>query len=177
MRGRALLALLPVLLLAGPARADDAAAMAAPANGFYAARTALGPVDGIPGATGRARLAPFLSPGLSRALADAAAADVRFHAGAPDAPPLMEGDLFSSLLDGPTAWKVDACAPGGREGRCTVTLTHAVPGRAAITWRDTLLLVQAGGWKIDDIAYDPALPSGNTGRLSEMLRMVESEAR
>jgi len=176
MRGRALLALLPVLL-AGPARADDAAAMAAVANGFYAARIALGPAaDGIPGATGRVRLAPFLSPELIRALADAAAADTRFHAAMPSAPSLMEGDLFSSLLDGPTAWKVDVCAPGGR--RCTVTLTHAVPGRAAVTWRDTLLMTKtAGGWRIGDIAYDPGLPSGNSGRLSEVLEMVESEAR
>ena len=162
------------LLTAVPARADDA--VMAAANGFYSVSTAITPGGGIPGIAGRARFQPLLTPRLNKALADAAAAEIRFKARNKISPPLMEGDIFSSLFEGPTAWKVGACLGDARVQRCTVALSRQDPGQKPVAWTDTLVLAYADGWKVDDIAYDANFAFGNTGALSEMLKMVLSEA-
>ncbi len=47
----------------------------------------------------------------------------------------------------------------------------------AVNWTDTLLLVNTSqGWRLDDIAYGGGFQFGNTGRLSETLKTVLSEA-
>ena len=69
------------------------------------------PSDGIPDAGARARLQPSLSPALNKLLSDAAAAQARFSAKIKDSPPLIEGDLFSSLFEGATP------GPGSRPVR------------------------------------------------------------
>ena len=38
------------------------------------------------------------------------------------------------------------------------------------------MLVNSGGWKVDDIAYDANFAFGNTGTLSDMLKMTLHEA-
>jgi hypothetical protein len=174
MRGIAAMTILVMAAL--PARADDA--MAAAANAFYAASAQARPATGggIPDATGRARYAPVLSARLNKALSDAAAAETRFSAKTKGAPPLIEGDIFSSLFEGPTQWAVKDCNGDAKTARCSVTLTRQSPGQRPVTWTDTLVLANAGGWKVDDVIYDPNLSSGNTGTLNETLRMVQSEA-
>ena len=58
----------------------------------------------------RLRFSPVLSPRLNKQLADAAAAQARLTAKVKNAvPPMLEGDIFSSLFEGATAWKVGAC--------------------------------------------------------------------
>ncbi len=86
--------------------------MAGAANGFLAVYGGFHPSDGIPDSAGRARLAPYLSPGLGKLLADGAVAEARFAAKVKDSPPLIEGDLFTSMFEGATAWKLGACSPG-----------------------------------------------------------------
>jgi hypothetical protein len=171
MNKKAALALF--LLTTMPARADDA--VTAAANAFYSAAIAIAP-GGIPDLAGRARFQPLLTPRLNQALADAAAAEIRFKARNKNSPPLIEGDIFSSLFEGPTAWKLGACLGDARVQRCAVQLSRQDPGRKPVTWSDTLVLTNAEGWKVDDIAYDANFAFGNTGSLSEMLKMVLSEA-
>ena len=172
-----LLATLPALCLFAPvpARADDA--MTAAANNFYAQTAGLSRGGGIPGAAARLKLGPLLTPGLNKSLADAATAEDRFKAKHKDSPPLIEGDIFSSLFEGPTAWKVGACSGDAQIARCSVSLTHQDQGQKPATWTDTLVLSNQGGWKVDDIAFDANFAFGNTGTLSDMLKMVLSEAR
>jgi len=168
-------ALAVFLLATAPASAADDAAGAA--NAFYAVTMGLAKSGGgIPDATARVRLAPVLSPRLDKALADASAAEVRFKAKNRDAPPLIEGDIFSSLFEGPTAFKVGVCRGDDKTARCAIALTHQDPGQKPVSWIDTLVLVNQGGWKVDDIAYDANFAFGNTGTLGEMLKMTKSEA-
>jgi hypothetical protein len=173
---RSIAALTVLVMAALPARADDA--MTAAANAFYAASAQVKPATGggIPDATGRARYATVLSVRLNKALTDAAAAQARFSAKTKGAPPLIEGDIFSSLFEGPTQWTVNGCNGDAKTARCSVTLTRHAAGQRPVTWTDTLVLANAGGWKVDDVIYDPNLPTGNTGTLDQTLRMVQSEA-
>jgi hypothetical protein len=166
-----------------PAGADPAAAV----NAFYAVYAPWRPQGGggIPDATARLRFQPVLSPRLNKQLADAARAQARLTAKVKNAvPPMLEGDIFSSLFEGATAWKVGACQQAAPEtnktaARCTVALSYAPPaagGQRApkpANWTDTVLLVQTPqGWKVDDVIYDAGFAFGNTGRLSSMLAMV-----
>ncbi len=169
-----------LLLMTLPAHAADDPATAA--NEFYAVYKSQ-PAGGIPDATGRLRYSPVLSPRLNKQLAAAAAAQARLTAKVRNAvPPMLEGDIFSSLFEGATAWKVGACQIDSNKGdaktaRCPVALTYAPPpapkAPKPANWNDTLLLANTPqGWKVDDVIYDAGFAFGNTGRLSSMLQMV-----
>jgi hypothetical protein len=170
-------AALAILLMASlPAKADDA--MTAAANNFYALAAVKGfSSAGIPEAPARARLAPLITPRLSQALAGAANAQSRFMAKNKGSPPLIEGDIFSSLFEGPTAWKVGVCSGDAKTARCSVALIRQDPGQKPTNWTDTLVLSNQGGWKVDDVVYDAGFAFGNTGTLGQMLRMAQSEAQ
>lgn len=173
--------LVVIALLAAPAdaalAADDPAAAVNEFYTVYSGQKAQG--RGIPDATVRLRLQPVLSPRLNKQLATAAAAQGRLTAKMKNAvPPMLEGDIFSSLFEGPTAWRVGACQQQGQSARCTVALSHAQvqagpkPDRPA-NWTDTVVLAATPqGWKVDDVIYDAGFAFGNTGRLSGMLGMV-----
>ena len=164
-------------LAQAPAASDPASAVAA----FYAvynSQRAQG--GGIPDATGRLRYTPVLSPRLNKQLTTAGTAQARLTAKMKNAvPPMLEGDIFSSLFEGATAWKIGTCQSDAKIARCPVALSHAVgptpnqkPEKPA-NWNDTILLVNTPqGWKVDDVAYDAGFAFGNTGRLSGMLAMV-----
>ncbi len=164
---------LALTALAGPACADETAALHATAEGFYTVYGSFHPSDGIPDDAGRARYRPFLSPRLDALLAQAADADKRFGLANKDAPPLVEGDLFTSLFEGATQITVGACAANGQTGRCTAVLTYASAGNKPTQWSDTVYLVNTpAGWRVDDIGYGGSWDFGNKGKLSETLNQV-----
>jgi hypothetical protein len=164
-----------LVLLATPARADD---MDKVANSFYATYAGLPRAGGIPDATARVRYAPLLSPRLAKLIGDAAAAETRFSKQNKDAPPLIEGDLFSSMFEGFTQFKVGVCSGDARNGQCSISLTYQdKKSPKPVNWNDALLLVNTpGGWKVDDLAYKAGFQFGNTGLLSDTLKMAISEA-
>jgi hypothetical protein len=165
-----------LLLVTAPAAADEA--MQAAANAFYTVYGSLPRQGGLPNATARMRYAKVLSPRLNRMLTQAQAAQVRFDRKVKGAaPPLIEGEIFSSLFEGPTRWTVGTCTGGADSARCPVAMVHLAPGQPPVKWTDTLVLVRSdGGWKVDDILYDAHLGGGNTGRLSSLLGMALAEA-
>jgi len=174
-------ALLALLVSSAPAfAADDPAAGAA---GFYDVYLAQHGAGGIPDATGRQRYAAVVSPALGALLTQAAVAQARTAARiksrGPQAAvmPMLDGDIFTALFEGATSYRVGECRGDAAAARCTVTLTRvapaAGPGARPVTWHDTLVMTQAAtGWKADDVVYDAAIAGGNTGKLSDMLRMV-----
>jgi hypothetical protein len=164
-----------------PAHAQAPADPAAAVEAFYAVY-AVQHVrgGGIPDATERVRYGPVLSPRLNKQLVDAAAAQARLTAKVKNAvPPMLEGDIFSSLFEGAGSWKMGACQTTAKTARCPVALTYVpapAPNRKAekpANWNDAVLLVATPqGWKVDDVVYDAGFAFGNTGRLSSMLAMV-----
>lgn len=162
-----LTAALPAFAQEGPAQA---------ATGFYAQYAALPRSGGIPDATARTRLAPFLSPRLGKLIAAAAAAQTRFMTRHTDAPPLIEGDLFSSVFEGFTSFKVGNCSGDARRAQCSIALTYQAKGQKPVSWSDSAILAfTPSGWKLDDIAYKAGFAFGNTGLLSDTLKMAISE--
>lgn len=171
---RAALALM-VLACATPARADDAAGGAAR---FYAVYGGFHPSDGVPNAAGRTKYAAVLSGRLNKLIAAAGRAEDQFHASNKDSPPLLEGDLFTSMFEGATGWKIGPCTGDANAARCVVTLRHETGGQKPVTWTDTLYLVmEAGNWKVDDVGYGAGFAFGNTGKLSDTLKSAASFGR
>jgi hypothetical protein len=171
-----LVALLSTLVAVGQAfAAGDAAGMAVAANGFYGVYATFHPSDGIPSPADRAKYHPFLSPALDALLTDAQAAEARFTKANKGAPPLVEGDLFSSLFEGASSFAVTGCSGDAAKGRCTVKLEHAGETALPVTWSDTVLVVNTpSGWRVDDIAYGGSWAFGNKGRLSDLLKQTLS---
>ncbi|MBI3678533.1 MAG: hypothetical protein HY243_18140 [Proteobacteria bacterium] len=156
---------------------SDADDMSATAAGFYSAYKSL-PADGVPDAAGRTKLEPFISQTLEKLLSDAAAAEAAFAQGTKgQSPPLLEGDVFTSLFEGATSFKIGTCKSEGRKGTCAAELTYASPNQKPVVWTDTVYLVQTdAGWRVDDIGYGGSWDFGNKGRLSETLKFAIANA-
>ncbi|HKU96011.1 MAG TPA: hypothetical protein VJR58_12080 [Vineibacter sp.] len=159
-------------------------AVAAPPSGapseaagtFYAAYLKL-PRGGVPNAEQRRSLQAVLSPALERLLAAADAAEAR-HAKRTrnEVPPLVEGDLFTSLFEGATRATVVTCSHEAKAAICVVALSYK-DGRSETAWQDRVHLVPGGGrWVVDDIEYAGGWDFARRGRLSETLKAVIREA-
>lgn len=171
-RAAAIAALLTIANGAVAQTAGEPAALAKVVNGFYGVYMTLHPSDGIPDANLRARLAPFVSPALDRLFAAGNAAEERYATITKNqAPPLVEGDLFTPNFEGATAYRIGACAADAHGGHCAVTLTYDDGKDRPFVWTDTVYLVHtAAGWRVDDIAYGGNSAFGNKGRMTGVLR-------
>jgi len=139
-------------------------------------------VDGLPDEVQFARIAPYLSPTLSALVVRAQEArrnHVNAHPG--DKPPLADGDLFSSLFEGPTGFEIAASDERGQHARVKVKFRYADarPGFPGVAWQDEFLLTRTGpgaDWRIDDVEYQGQWDFANKGRLSDVLRAAASPA-
>lgn len=174
---RILIASMVLSLLASGCAQSDKAQMAQQTNGFYGAYMSL-QHDGIPNEAARAKLANFVSPGLNKLLADGEAAEARYAKETKNqSPPIVEGDLFTSLFEGATAFRVGACKAEGDKGHCAVGLLYDDKSDKPVNWTDVVYLVRADqGWRVDDIAYGGKWAFGNKGKLAEVLNYAVKAA-
>jgi len=116
---------------------------------FYAERID-SKMTGAPTPAELASVAPYLTPELRGLLADANTLREREAAAAPDEkPPFADGDLFSSLFEGPTTFQVTKDEPKENGHLVTVRFTYET-----VTWEDVVVVAPAdGGWAIADIEY------------------------
>ncbi len=149
------LLLFPLLLAAActaPARPAGPAADEA-VQQFYTTYIAAG-VSGAPSEAQLAQLAPYLSDSLQALLKAAAARRDADQAAHPDEKPrFVEGDLFSSLFEGPASVTVQ---PGDTTTtpRTYIAWLSAQADTTPIGWSDTVRVVRQGDrWVIADIAY------------------------
>lgn len=174
---------------AAPIAALPAAAPEQVVADLYAALAAARP-SGAPTDAQRLILAPLLSAELTGLLQRADAARAAARAAAPtEKPPFTDGDLFSSLFEGPTAFAVGkavsaAAAPGGRLGDLQVpvdlrhTIDPAAGGGEPAIWTDTVLLREENGrFVVADIVFSGDWDFANKGRLVASLRAGLGEPR
>ena len=147
------------------------------AEGFYAAYSTFHPSDGIPDAAGRAKYAPFISAALDKLLADGNAAETKFNKANKASPPLIEGDLFTSMFEGATSYKIGACKLSNAQASCAVDLVYDDKKDPPIRWTDTAYLTKTkAGWRVDDIGYGGNWEYANKGRLSATVRQVIADS-
>ena len=172
---RTRLAAMAVLALWASAQAADTPQEAA--NAFYAVYATFHPSDGIPDQAGRAKYNAVVSPALAALLQRAGTAEEDFHKANKDAPPLVEGDLFTSLFEGAGSYRVGACRAEGRQAFCPVELAAKDGKGKPVHWSDTVYLAQASsGWRVDDIGYGGNWAFANKGRLTQTLQQIVATA-
>lgn len=136
-------------------------------------------VTGLPTDEQFEAMREMLSDNILGLLADARMEQAEFARENPDEkPPWIEGDLFSSLFEGPTSFTVGAATVERDRARVTVSFAddHTDDGKP-FEWKDDVLLIidVNNEWKIDDIEYRGEWDFASRGRLSESLGGVQPE--
>lgn len=154
------------LAACAPGGADSPAEVVA---GFYRTRVAIS-TAGVPTPAQLDTLAPFLSAQLRLLLQEARSLhDAEAAANPDEKPSFADGDLFSSLFEGPTGFVVLANAAAGTTLRVPVELRddRALP---PVTWTDTVVVQEEGGrLVVADIVYGATWDFANRGSLVSLL--------
>lgn len=120
---------------------------------FYAKLASLN-VRGLPDSNQLSELSPFFSAGIvAQFKRDQKKQDafIKKHPG--DKPPWVEGDLFSSLFEGPTGYEIGRSRILSGATHVDVKLSNDSAGDKT-TWTDTAILKKIGGkWKITNILF------------------------
>jgi hypothetical protein len=122
---------------------------------------------GLPTPEQQAALAPWLSDSLETRFDAARRVQAKFRSENPgEKPPLVDGCLFASLFEGPTAFTVAPATTSGGVTRVPVQFRYGTEA----AWQDVIVLTREGsGYVIDDIEFAGAGPFNPAGRLSEAL--------
>jgi len=167
--GARLIALLAIAALLGSC-AKPANTPEATVEAFYALRIE-SKVIGVPTAAELKAFAPYLSEELRGLLEQARKRHDDDVARTPaDKPSFADGDLFSSLFEGPTSFKVGADEVTGDIHRISVQLAYDRQ-QPVMSWTDKAVVkLENGKPIIADIEYGGNWEFGNKGALVSMLK-------
>jgi hypothetical protein len=129
---------------------------------------------GLPGSEWVASVESAITPELRDLLLRADAAESRYDEAAArlEVPPLIEGDPFSSLFEGFSAFAVEPCEGDGQQRICPVRLTYT-DSSGTTEWHDAARVVQtAEGWRLADIEFRGDWDFASKGQLTGMLADV-----
>ncbi|VXB93562.1 conserved exported hypothetical protein [Luteimonas sp. 9C] len=152
------------------ATAPAACAGASPvdaAETFFRQVVTLNP-RGLPSAEAMRTLGPLLSSGMQASIAHARVRQQAEIAASPDdKPSFIEGSLFTSLFEGPTA-VLSAEADPAAPTRVAVGMRYA--GEAETRWRDhALMRCENAQWRVDDVELGGDWEFASGGRLRDAL--------
>lgn len=174
----------PSLLCLATAACAGAPPSAAPANGVAA------PVErflafyfheygrGLPGRSQLPVLASFVTPRLLDLFEAAMKAEECYaKENNYQVPPLVEGDLFSSLFEGGTSATYRLIAVAGDTATFEIEWTNDSPvGVSPFVWQDQVFAVKTtDGWLIADFAHDGTWDFMKDGNVSQILEAVARE--
>lgn len=132
---------------------------------------------GLPDASERAAFAAKASPAFNAALEQAARAErcaYARHQGTE--PPLIQGDVFSSLFEKANGVQSIAAARADAEhAEYKVGFEYRMPGAAKpeVEWQDTVQLIRAGNaWLVDDVIRGGNWDFGAKGSVKSQLLAV-----
>jgi hypothetical protein len=145
--------------------------------GFYNLYLKLHPF-GVPNEQIQGKLAPYLSSSLRQQLKNALAAEQRYaKQNRNEGPPLVESDLFSSLFEGASGFKIASCEIQEKQGSCLVQFSRNDAAIKVMSWQDRVHLVsEPHGWMIDDVEYLGDWQFMHKGRLKTLLQDVIAES-
>lgn len=153
----------------GAATATDAAMQ------FSTMREAIGGT-GAPSPKELAALRPFITDTLARGLAMADSVRAADAKATPDEKPrFVEGDLFSSLFEGPTSCRAMPALGGADTALVPLQCEDNRP-KPTVRWTDTAVVVRNGGrWLVHDIRYGGTWDFASKGSLLQSLQHSTSE--
>lgn len=130
------------------------------------------PVTGLPSADIWSR--SYCTTELTAALEAARVRQTAFrHEHPGEKPPWVDGDLFSSLFEGPQDFRLGKAL---FEADCAEVPVHCVhgDGAGATRWTDWLILRRkAAGWRVDDLRYGGQWDFALRGSLRQGLAAAE----
>lgn len=175
--GSAAAALFAVSCAVGASGADAPVPSGA-AEKFY--RVVLdGREGGVPAGARLVKFRPVVSTGLFALLERAGAAEREYaHKTHNESPPLVEGDLFTSLFEGATSFRIEGCQPKTSSATCRVALISLDPaGGKPVEWTDTVVLAKEGGaWRVSDVEFGGTWQFMHAGRLVGLLESVIAQS-
>lgn len=160
-------AMASALLALSACRGREATTPADAVMQFYTMRDAVG-VQGAPTEKELAALRPFIADTLANGLAFADSLRTADRLRAPDEKPaFVEGDLFSSVFEGYTSFRVMPALPG--DAPFVVPIEFADErARPTVRWTDTaVVVVERGRLVVQDIRYGGTWDFANKGTLLE----------
>jgi hypothetical protein len=167
------------VVIAACSRGGDEKALRDSAAAFYNLYLKTHPA-GVPNDKLREQLQPLISAELSDLLNDAAVAEATYAKETKgESPPLVEGDLFTSLFEGADAYTLGACKVENDSASCGVDLTYTDKrDNSKTAWQDRIYLVREDGkWLVDDIEFLGTWEFMHKGKLKDLLRQVADEAK
>ena len=174
-----LINIIPLFFLSSSAQANGSVTAAEKvASEFYEAYLKTSE-SGLPSQESMKKLSRFFSQKLNQLLAEAKRKQADHAKQYPnEKPPLIEGDLFSSLFEGPTGYSVESVSSKNGFCRVVIRFVHADPqienGKPS-SWKDAVIVKQENGrWVIDDIEYLGEWEFKPGKKLSEVLAFSDS---
>jgi hypothetical protein len=147
-------------------------------SGFYTVYVKL-KTRGIPTAKELEEYKPYITPELASQLKSANDAEIKYKEETKgEVPPLVEGDIFTSLFEGADSFKVLSCEEKDAKASCSVEFKNMNPGDGkTFTWKDGVTLERGkSGWLVSDIEYKGDWDFAVKGTMTGMLKNVISEA-
>ncbi len=136
--------------------------------------------SGVPETKELSLFKPVLSEGLYEWIAAARRAEDTYRKETRgESPPLIEGDLFTSLFEGAEGYELQKCRRKPGSAECIVKLRHTDPADgSAIVWKDKVRLVKTKqGWRVDDIEYLGTWEFMHRGTLKKVLSNAIEDSR
>ncbi len=159
--------------------ADDSGEIRRAVTGFYNLYIKIRP-QGIPQQNELAKFRRYFSPELTQKLRRAQQAEQQYQKANHGAvPPLIEGDLFTSLFEGASAFRLLSCGARGDAAWCEIEFTAIDPkDRSLFKWKDKIYLVrQSHRWLLDDVEYLGNWEFMHKGRLKTVLGDAINDSR
>jgi hypothetical protein len=127
--------------------------------------------SGLPSSESMAKLAPLMTSSMRAAVEKARVRQQAFIVAHPDEKPdFIEGSLFTSLFEGPTALESATATVDGDDAVIDVGFVHAESGAQPFRWKDqALLLCEQGRWRLDDVRYGGDWDFASKGQLKQAL--------
>lgn len=136
---------------------------------------------GLPDQAALAKLAPLTTKSFQKSLERARAAeDCHRRKVGNTEPPLVQGDVFTSLFEGATRGAIGSVRIDGHQATVEMNWVHGseADGGQPVAWTDALLLKQGKrGWRIRDVEHRGDWQFTYRGKLSGLLDGVAAQCR
>ena len=167
-----------LVFLTGCSQPSDERQIKNAVSAFYDVYMKLRP-SGVPLKEQQLEFKKVTSSGLAALLDAAGTVEETSREPKSDAPPKLEGDLFTSLDEGALSYKTVECENRKESATCVVELTNLDDrNRSKIAWKDRIYVIKEGNrWVVDDIEFLGDRQFMHKGHLKDVLKQIIEEGK